>query len=132
MHSPKKQLNLEQKLSKSFEDVKKEKKTDQSTRDLNSSKNQEKDNVVENEITGTCSNNAQDKLLEASSRSRKKSSKVDFDSGRDKKKGKVKENPFPEFMSAFPPLPGVKDDVTPLALYSRSPERYQVSKKAFV
>lgn len=92
--------------SKKGEDVGKEKK---SVKQWNNSKGKSKDasdDVVKTEGT------AQQRLIDALNVQGKKSLRNDSADGvkEGKRKEKTKEVPFCELMSAFPPLPGIKEE----------------------
>lgn len=111
LHFNKKHSNskVDDQKSAKNDETKKEKKLNHQPRDWNNLRNASKDTSAEGEKTDSIV--AQQKLIEVlNARTGKKSNKVEAESGKDlKKREKGKDNPFPEFMSAFPPLPSVKD-----------------------
>ncbi|KAK6641585.1 hypothetical protein RUM44_013300 [Polyplax serrata] len=128
LHFNKKQNNSkaeEQKHMKT-EDVKKDKKPSPGGKgDWNSLKGPVKgDNHGESD-----NNDSQQKLVDGlNTRTNKNAVKPEPESGKDgKKKDKVKENPFLEFMTAFPPLPNVKDGYK--NSNTKLPEKFRESEK---
>ncbi|EEB12909.1 smg-7, putative [Pediculus humanus corporis] len=122
--------NEEQKSNlKTDENVKKEKKTNQiSNRDWNSFKGSSKDGgFVESATNNKTETNSFHQKSGDVANSKGGGKKGNKGEGENKKKDKSKDNPFPEFMTAFPPLPNVKDGSK--NSNNRLPEGFKESEK---
>ena len=109
--------------------MKKEKKTNQiSNRDWNSFKGSSKDGgFVESATNNKTETNSFHQKSTDVANSKGGGKKGNKGEGENKKKDKSKDNPFPEFMTAFPPLPNVKDGSK--NSNNRLPEGFKVNLK---